>query len=89
MATQVTVTPISGPSIQVDWLYDNPLVGGGQTIIERGTSVGGSPIVWQQVGQVSGSTFVDSNVTSGVLYYYRVKKVEWSCYSPSAQITIV
>lgn len=76
----LATTAVSAVQVAIKWLD-----GSGETsyAVERKTGSGGS---WAQIGSttVSATTFTDSSVSVGNIYYYRVTAVNGSLSSPAS-----
>ena len=80
MSTQLTLTPEGINSIKLDWVYDNPTIGGG-TNIERSDDGGAT---WTPIPTVipnGETTFTDNGATGSTLNSYRIKKEEWTGFA--------
>jgi len=85
--TNLVATAVSPSQVALSW--SEPLAGGAtQVSIERSTTSNG---VFVAVAQLGGAlSYVDTNLTAGTTYYYRVRAVnvtQWSGYSGLASAT--
>lgn len=83
--TQLTATPISATEIKLDWVWANPSLWDGTTVIQISTDNAS----WSALPPVGGGvlTYNATGLTSATTYYFRIRKDEWTCYSQSESAT--
>ena len=88
MPTNLVATAISATQVGLSWNEASTNGVTAQISVERSTTSNGT---YSVVAQISGSaSYVDTNLTAGTAYYYRVRAIDlaqWSGYSGVAQAT--
>jgi len=85
--SNLVATAISPTQVALTW---DETLNGGATLVSIERLTAGS-LTYQVVAQVNvGTSYVDTNVVSGTMYYYRVRAInvsQWTRYSAVAQAT--
>lgn len=80
MSTTITLTALSTTSIYIEYSHLNPNLGDGDTDIQRSTD----NATWATIDSLNNDGYyTDTGLTTSTLYYYRVKKVDWTCWTTS------